>query len=329
MSDDIKTKARNQVEFYFSDSNFLSDKFLRTQAASNPDGFVPLSVIASFKRMAELTSDLAMIRESLTGSEIVELSEDAQNVRRKIPLPENDPTIPRSIYAKPFAADATMDDIKKFFSEFGKVLSVRMRRYPQSNGGGFKGSVYVEFSTEDEAKSVIEKKSELKINDQDAVIMWKSEHIDEERAKAHKSLKKEKKEAEKKEEEENNAKAFTPKTIIRFPTISAEVAANLTREIFKKVCMDTFPENPVKFIDYRTGDLSCAIRFENPFDLEQGSLSFDFGNLDYVRLGDEEVSTYGKQVAESRRAQFGKRRGSHGGRGGGRGGRGAKRFKRE
>jgi hypothetical protein len=34
----LQDKVREQVEFYFSDSNFPKDKFLRSQAAQNEEG---------------------------------------------------------------------------------------------------------------------------------------------------------------------------------------------------------------------------------------------------------------------------------------------------
>jgi lupus La protein len=35
---DLKEKILKQVEFYFSDSNYPKDKFLRTQAAHDEEG---------------------------------------------------------------------------------------------------------------------------------------------------------------------------------------------------------------------------------------------------------------------------------------------------
>lgn len=38
VSDSEKAKIKKQVEFYFSDSNFPRDKFLRTESSKDPDG---------------------------------------------------------------------------------------------------------------------------------------------------------------------------------------------------------------------------------------------------------------------------------------------------
>jgi hypothetical protein len=38
VSEELKTKIKKQVEFYFSDSNYPRDKFLRTEASKDPEG---------------------------------------------------------------------------------------------------------------------------------------------------------------------------------------------------------------------------------------------------------------------------------------------------
>jgi hypothetical protein len=34
----VQAKVKKQVEFYFSDNNFVRDKFLRAETAKNKDG---------------------------------------------------------------------------------------------------------------------------------------------------------------------------------------------------------------------------------------------------------------------------------------------------
>jgi La domain len=77
-----------QVEFYFSDANLPRDKFLWTQTQADPKkrGWVPISTIASFKRMQRFT-DLDIIVAALRQSkELLEVNEQGTTVRRKIPL---------------------------------------------------------------------------------------------------------------------------------------------------------------------------------------------------------------------------------------------------
>lgn len=78
--DPLKTMIINQIEFYFSDDNLAKDKFLRSKM--DPDhGWVPISVIASFRRVENLTKDVALILDALKYSTVVEV-QDGQ-VRRR------------------------------------------------------------------------------------------------------------------------------------------------------------------------------------------------------------------------------------------------------
>lgn len=61
----------------------------------------------------------------------------------------------RSLYARPFPMDATVDTITELFNGHGTVNCVRMRRHVRSKM--FKGSVFVEFSSVEEAEKVRER----------------------------------------------------------------------------------------------------------------------------------------------------------------------------
>lgn len=61
--------------------------------------------------------------------------------------------VARSIFAKPFPVDATLESLTSFFGQQGVVQSVRMRRWPASKD--FNGTVFVEFDTEETAQKVL------------------------------------------------------------------------------------------------------------------------------------------------------------------------------
>jgi hypothetical protein len=47
-----KIKACQELlEFYFGDSNLRADKFLQKTIEKNPEGWVPISVLATFKKV--------------------------------------------------------------------------------------------------------------------------------------------------------------------------------------------------------------------------------------------------------------------------------------
>ena len=73
--------VRHQIEYYLSLDNLVRDLFLR--AKMDPDGWIPLSIIAGFNRVRVMTSDVTLIAGSLLRSPVGELSPDALMVSLK------------------------------------------------------------------------------------------------------------------------------------------------------------------------------------------------------------------------------------------------------
>ncbi|KAF3500688.1 hypothetical protein F2Q69_00040300 [Brassica cretica] len=71
----LSNKILTQVEYYFSAHNLSKDKHLRGQM--NDDGWVPVRIIAGFRRLAELTDNIQTILEALRSSEVVEIKGEA------------------------------------------------------------------------------------------------------------------------------------------------------------------------------------------------------------------------------------------------------------
>ncbi|XP_050313917.1 la-related protein 1B [Anthonomus grandis grandis] len=68
----LKEYIRNQIEYYFSEDNLNRDFFLRRKMDS--EGYLPVTLIASFHRIQALTSNIALIVESISSSDKLELS---------------------------------------------------------------------------------------------------------------------------------------------------------------------------------------------------------------------------------------------------------------
>ncbi|KAG5366145.1 La protein-like protein [Yarrowia sp. B02] len=180
---DAEKPILKQVEFYFSDTNLPTDKFLWKAVHSN-DGWVPIHTIASFKRMQqfadpEAEDPLAVIVSALRKSpSLLEVSEDGTKVKRVTPLqaPDDkskDEANARTVYAKGFLPDdkvptkdtpaselgapltreeelALQIEIEGFFEAFGKIVQVRLRRRTEQQNR-FKGSVFAEFEKLEDA----------------------------------------------------------------------------------------------------------------------------------------------------------------------------------
>lgn len=131
------------------------------------------------------------IVEALKESTVLELVENDTCVQRKIPLAKTlenksmqevekvyeDETMARSIYAKGFGDEkpSTQFDIEAFFSDYGLTNSVRLRR---TNQKIFKGSVFVEFDSEDTQKAFLALDPKPKWKGQSLEIKSKKQYCD-------------------------------------------------------------------------------------------------------------------------------------------------------
>ncbi|KAG0045286.1 La ribonucleoprotein domain member 1B [Gryganskiella cystojenkinii] len=75
----LKPFILQQMEYYFSVENLCKDVFMRTQM--DTEGYVPLSLVANFNRVKSLTTDHALIKETIKSSKEIELKGD--NIRKK------------------------------------------------------------------------------------------------------------------------------------------------------------------------------------------------------------------------------------------------------
>lgn len=70
----IKDKIKKQVEYYFSEENLANDIFMRRKMSK--DGFIPVSLIASFNRMKQLTQDVKLIVDVCKTSERLDVKDE-------------------------------------------------------------------------------------------------------------------------------------------------------------------------------------------------------------------------------------------------------------
>ncbi|XP_054707435.1 la-related protein 1B-like [Uloborus diversus] len=71
MEKELKKAIRNQIEYYFSEENLVNDIFMRRKM--DDLGYVPLSLIAEFRRVKNLTKNKKTIVEALNESDKLEV----------------------------------------------------------------------------------------------------------------------------------------------------------------------------------------------------------------------------------------------------------------
>lgn len=159
--EEAKAATLKQIEFYFADANLPFDKFLFTLTRKDPEGWVPIETLASFKRMRPMREVLNTqeMAEALRKSEsLLEVDAEGLRVRRKAELKPVTDAHTRSIYAKGFPDEyeGLQEELEAFFAQFGKINGVRMRR-ENEKPRRFKNSVFVEFADATEKDALLEK----------------------------------------------------------------------------------------------------------------------------------------------------------------------------
>ncbi|KAL1842900.1 hypothetical protein VTJ49DRAFT_3917 [Mycothermus thermophilus] len=182
ISDD-PVKIRNQVEFYFSDSNLPTDKFMWESTGGEQNKPMSLKTICSFKRMRQFqpySAVVAALRESTFL--VVEGEENQETVKRRRAYVSSTEAqkarLAASVYAKGFGEEepSTQFDIEAFFANYGHIKHVKLRR---TNEELFKGSVFVEFESAEEAEAFVNLDPKPTWKGNELLIMKKKDYLDE------------------------------------------------------------------------------------------------------------------------------------------------------
>ncbi|EOY27718.1 Translation initiation factor eIF-2B subunit delta, putative isoform 2 [Theobroma cacao] len=126
LTEDLKNKIIKQVEYYFSDVNLPTDKYMMSLIKKNKDGFVPISVIASFRKMKKLTRNYPSIITALKESSLLVVSSDEKKVKRKNPLPFIEVRDPKlfTVLVENLPEDHSVENIRRIFGEVGRIKNI-------------------------------------------------------------------------------------------------------------------------------------------------------------------------------------------------------------
>ncbi|XP_004530279.1 la protein homolog [Ceratitis capitata] len=275
-----------QVEYYFSNANLRRDKFLLEQISKNEEGWVPLSVLLTFKRLSSLSTEPKVIIDAIIKSDegLLEISEDKEKLRRhpERPIPEHNEeqrkeVQSRTAYAKGFPLETTMSELIDYFAPYEKVVHITMRKYldKPTKTYKFKGSVFVTFDKKEQAQEFIEKDKVL-YNERELIRKWQEKYFEDKKEES-KSKEKSKKGKEKKEED----KLQLPKgSVVYFENSTDIVTRELLREAVEKVSGDW----EIAYIDYSKGDKTGHIRFA---EQDNGSKFLEKLKENKLKLSDE------------------------------------------
>jgi len=78
----LTTQVQGQIEYYFGIENLLKDVFLRKHMTAE-EGYVPISVIANFNCISNMTRDPSILIQAISTSQLVEISPQNTHIRLK------------------------------------------------------------------------------------------------------------------------------------------------------------------------------------------------------------------------------------------------------
>ena len=149
---------REQMEFYFSDSNVEGSAFMKEQLAKRDDRYVPIQLFLTFNRIKSLNATEEEILEACAASRFLQVDKEQMLVRSKKPF-VSDPRRPyRTFTMRGFDKTETLESLQAFFKKnHVKPVKITMRRSTQKGTGEkyFSGMVDVEVDTEENAQKIV------------------------------------------------------------------------------------------------------------------------------------------------------------------------------
>uniref|UniRef100_A0A2P2KWX6 La-related protein 6A n=2 Tax=Rhizophora mucronata TaxID=61149 RepID=A0A2P2KWX6_RHIMU len=128
-TEDLGHRIIKQVEYYFSDENLATDKHMINLIRKNKEGLVPISVIASFRKMKKLTGDHSIIVAALRESSSLVVSSDGKKVKRLNPFPLKEVKDPKfcTVLVENLPEEHSMENMQKLFGGAGKIRNIFIR----------------------------------------------------------------------------------------------------------------------------------------------------------------------------------------------------------
>jgi len=314
-SPDIEQKIIRQIEYYFSDVNMIRDKFLKNEITKD-DGWIPLSVLTTFKRLQTLTTNFKTIMNALKkcSSGLLQLNETENKIRRHPDrlLPNSQVELEltfqkRTVFVKGFPKtdDITLDKLLEFFDKYGSTDNIHMKK--QFKTKDFSGSVFVVFPSEEKAREFVGNSKQIPLKYNDGSILecslqddhYKDRAIELATSEQDKQTKKEKIQEELQKKTNEHLEKLTMENLTGALIHLAGMAANATRELIKEK-FNPFTKMP--WIDFNKGDTEAWVRLneENTAkDVLEKVLADGNGKL---VIGDNEVTS--RIVEGEEEAQF-------------------------
>jgi len=299
-------QIRERLDFFFGDANFRRDKFLRAKADAHKERFVPISVLLTFNTLKELTTDVALVAEVAQGSEIVEVNDAKDALRRKsAAMPAAVDDTQTRVYASRFPLDSNWKEIREAFGACGKVVYVRLRRDRTTKS--FVGSAFIDFKTVDEAKKAVAEPP-----------MFRGEKLEKVELFSVWTAQKKSKHVKKRDryEEDKQSEIDTNVFILRLEPVSETARYNDIKEALTSLAEEHATTNVrPAYVDLAGG--SAFVRFDcTPKEAESfleivktKTIEIDAKSVSFSSPSEDEVKEFWERRKRGRRSERPRRRG--------------------
>ncbi|KAL6967085.1 hypothetical protein U1Q18_032892 [Sarracenia purpurea var. burkii] len=132
LTDDLRDNIIKQcacwraVEYYFSNENLSADKFLMKCVTKEEEGFVPITVIASFRKIEKLSQDRSLIVAALKESSLLLAILNGKKVRRLHALPVSEVKDSKlcTVLVENLPEDHSIENVQKIFGAAGNIKNI-------------------------------------------------------------------------------------------------------------------------------------------------------------------------------------------------------------
>ncbi|GAB2287744.1 hypothetical protein Dimus_022104 [Dionaea muscipula] len=134
--DDLQQKIMKQVEYLFSDLSLLANDTMAKHVSKDPEGYVPISAIASMKKIKALANNsYYLLVQALHSSSKLMVSSDGKKVKRRNPFTEHykDDLQCRTVVAENLPDDHSYQNLEKLFGAMGSVKAIRLCHPQEAN----------------------------------------------------------------------------------------------------------------------------------------------------------------------------------------------------
>ncbi|XP_065175642.1 la-related protein 6-like [Sycon ciliatum] len=155
------------VEFYFSDEHVAKDAFMYRHIMRGKGGFVNMKLVASFRKVKNITKDWMIVRDAVRSSTILQLNEEGTKVKRLVAFSPTINPLAKCVMVYNLGSKPSMGVVEQHLEQYGRICKISIYFPGQAVPNEVRTQrsrleiaateplAVVEFSTAEEARRII------------------------------------------------------------------------------------------------------------------------------------------------------------------------------